>query len=425
MAGSNLVEQLRERGLIAQVTDEVALGERLAEGPIALYCGFDPTADSLHLGHLVPLLCLKRFQLAGHKPVALVGGATGLIGDPSFKADERKLNTAETVQEWVGKIRQQVAPFLDFECGANSAILANNYDWFGPMNVLTFLRDIGKHFSVNQMINREAVKQRLTRADSGISFTEFSYNLLQGYDFACLNEQHGVSLQIGGSDQWGNIVSGIDLTRRLHQNQVFGLTVPLITKADGTKFGKTESGAVWLDPKKTSPYKFYQFWLNTADADVYRFLKFFTFLDIATINALEEEDRNSGKAPRAQHVLAEEVTALVHGQTGLLAARRITQSLFSGALDELTEADLAQLAQDGMPSIELAADTDLQQALVNAELTPSRSQAKTAITSKAIAINGERQENPDYRFADSDRLFGRYTLLRRGKKNYCLIRWQD
>jgi tyrosyl-tRNA synthetase len=425
MAVGNLVEQLRERGLIAQVTDEVALAERLAEGPVALYCGFDPTADSLHLGHLVPLLCLKRFQLAGHKPVALVGGATGLIGDPSFKAAERKLNTAETVQEWVEKIRQQVAPFLDFECGSNSAILANNYDWFGPMNVLTFLRDIGKHFSVNQMINREAVKQRLERADSGISYTEFSYNLLQGYDFACLNEQHGVSLQIGGSDQWGNIVSGIDLTRRLHQNHVFGLTVPLITKADGTKFGKTESGAVWLDPKKTSPYKFYQFWLNTADADVYRFLKFFTFLDIATINALEEEDRNSGKAPRAQHVLAEEVTALVHGQTGLLAARRITQSLFSGALDELTEADLAQLAQDGMPSVELTADADLQQALVNAELTPSRSQAKTAITSKAIAINGERQENPDYRFTDSDRLFGRYTLLRRGKKNYCLIRWQD
>ncbi|HAV7019467.1 TPA: tyrosine--tRNA ligase [Escherichia coli] len=295
MASSNLIKQLQERGLVAQVTDEEALAERLAQGPIALYCGFDPTADSLHLGHLVPLLCLKRFQQAGHKPVALVGGATGLIGDPSFKAAERKLNTEETVQEWVDKIRKQVAPFLDFDCGENSAIAANNYDWFGNMNVLTFLRDIGKHFSVNQMINKEAVKQRLNREDQGISFTEFSYNLLQGYDFACLNKQYGVVLQIGGSDQWGNITSGIDLTRRLHQNQVFGLTVPLITKADGTKFGKTEGGAVWLDPKKTSPYKFYQFWINTADADVYRFLKFFTFMSIEEINALEEEDKNSGK----------------------------------------------------------------------------------------------------------------------------------
>ncbi len=243
-----------------------------------------------------------------------MGGATGLIGDPSFKAAERKLNTKDTVQEWVDKIRKQVAPFLDFDCGDNSAIAANNYDWFGGMNVLTFLRDIGKHFSVNQMINKEAVKQRLNRDDQGISFTEFSYNLLQGYDFACLNKLHGVALQIGGSDQWGNITSGIDLTRRLHQKQVFGLTVPLITKADGTKFGKTEGGAVWLDPKKTSPYKFYQFWINTADADVYRFLKFFTFMDIEDINALEEEDKNSGKAPRAQYVLAEEVTRLVHGR---------------------------------------------------------------------------------------------------------------
>ena len=338
MASSNLIKQLQERGLVAQVTDEEALAERLAQGPIALYCGFDPTADSLHLGHLVPLLCLKRFQQAGHKPVALVGGATGLIGDPSFKAAERKLNTEDTVQEWVDKIRKQVAPFLDFDCGDNSAIAANNYDWFGSMNVLTFLRDIGKHFSVNQMINKEAVKQRLNRDDQGISFTEFSYNLLQGYDFACLNKLHGVALQIGGSDQWGNITSGIDLTRRLHQNQVFGLTVPLITKADGTKFGKTEGGAVWLDPKKTSPYKFYQFWINTADADVYRFLKFFTFMDIAEINALEEEDKNSGKAPRAQYVLAEQVTRLVHGEEGLEAAKRITESLFNGNLSDLSEA---------------------------------------------------------------------------------------
>ncbi|SEQ47913.1 tyrosyl-tRNA synthetase [Rosenbergiella nectarea] len=423
MTSSNLIQQLQERGLIAQVTDEKALSERLAQGPIALYCGFDPTADSLHLGHLVPLLCLKRFQDAGHKPVALVGGATGLIGDPSFKAAERKLNTEDTVQEWVEKIRRQVSPFLEFDCGENSAIAANNYDWFGGMNVLTFLRDIGKHFSVNQMINKEAVKQRLNREDQGISYTEFSYNLLQGYDFACLNKQYGVALQIGGSDQWGNITSGIDLTRRMHQNQVFGLTVPLITKSDGTKFGKTEGGAVWLDPIKTSPYKFYQFWINTADADVYRFLKLFTFMSIDEINALEAEDQQSGKAPRAQYVLAEEVTRMVHGESGLEAAKRITQSLFAGTLSDLTASDFAQLAQDGMPTISLSAEADLQQALVSAELVPSRGQARTMISSKAVSVNGAKQEDAEYRFTDSDKLHGRFTLLRRGKKHYCLIDW--
>lgn len=424
MASSNLIKQLQERGLVAQVTDEEALAERLAQGPIVLYCGFDPTADSLHLGHLVPLLCLKRFQEAGHKPIALVGGATGLIGDPSFKAAERKLNTEDIVQEWVEKIRKQVAHFLDFACGDNAAIVANNYDWFGSMNVLTFLRDIGKHFSVNQMINKEAVKQRLNRDDVGISFTEFSYNLLQGYDFASLNERHDVVLQIGGSDQWGNIVSGIDLTRRLHQNQAWGLTVPLITKSDGTKFGKTEGSSVWLDPKKTSPFKFYQFWINAADADVYRFLKFFTFLPLDEINALEEEDKNSGVAPRAQYVLAEQVTRLVHGEVGLLAAKRITESLFSGSLSALSENDFEQLAQDGVPVVVLESGADLQQALVDSELQPSRGQARKTIVSNGITINGEKQSDPEYTFSDVDHLFGRYTLLRRGKKNYCLVCWK-
>lgn len=424
MSSINLIKQLQERGLVAQVTDEDALAERLAQGPISLYCGFDPTADSLHLGHLVPLLCLKRFQLAGHKPVALVGGATGLIGDPSFKATERKLNTSDTVQEWVDKIRNQVSPFLDFDCGKNSASLANNYDWFGQMDVLTFLRDIGKHFSVNQMISKEAVKQRLNRDDVGISFTEFAYNLLQAYDFANLNSEHGVELQIGGSDQWGNITSGIDLTRRFNQKQVFGMTVPLITKADGTKFGKTEGGAVWLDPKKTSPYKFYQFWINTADADAYRFLKFFTFMELDEIAALEEEDKNSGKAPRAQYILAEKVTELVHGAQGLAAARRITDSLFSGAVADLTEADIEQLAQDGMPTIELTEGADLQQALVDAQLVPSRGQARTTISSNAVSINGQKQAEPMYVFSTEDRLFNRFTLFRRGKKNDCLIIWK-
>ena len=420
----DVIKQLQERGLIAQVTDETALTEQIMQGPIALYCGFDPTADSLHLGHLVPLLCLKRFQLAGHKPVALVGGATGLIGDPSFKAVERKLNTQDTVQDWADKIKQQVSPFLDFDSDDNAAIVANNYDWFGSMNVLDFLRDIGKFFSVNQMIAKESVKQRIDREDQGISFTEFSYSLLQSYDFASLNKQHKVVLQIGGSDQWGNITAGIDLTRRLNQQQVYGLTVPLITKSDGTKFGKTESGAVWLDPKKTSPYKFYQFWINTADSDVYRFLKFFTFMSLDAINALEEEDKNSGVAPRAQQVLAEEVTKLVHGEQGLIAAKRITESLFSGSLKSLSQDDFAQLEQDGMPTVLLNTDADLQQALVNADLAPSRGQARTMIESNAISINGEKQSTADYKFSESDRLFGRYTLLRRGKKYYCLLIWQ-
>lgn len=421
----DVIKQLQERGLIAQVTDEKALTEQIMKGPISLYCGFDPTADSLHLGHLVPLLCLKRFQLAGHKPIALVGGATGLIGDPSFKAVERKLNTQDTVQEWADKIKNQVSPFLDFNCGNNSAIVANNYDWFGGMNVLAFLRDIGKYFSVNQMIAKESVKQRIDREDQGISFTEFSYSLLQSYDFASLYKQHQVILQIGGSDQWGNITAGIDLTRRLHQQQVYGLTVPLITKSDGTKFGKTESGAVWLDPKKTSPYKFYQFWINTADADVYRFLKFFTFMPLNAIDALEEEDKNSGKAPRAQYVLAEEVTKLVHGEKGLSAAKRITESLFSGSLKDLSKEDIEQLEQDGMPIVQLTSDADLQQALVNAGLAPSRGQARTLIESNAISINGEKQSIADYKFNDNDRLFQRYTLLRRGKKYYCLLTWNS
>ena len=292
------------------------------------------------------------------------------------------------------------------------------------MNVLTFLRDIGKYFSVNAMINKESVKQRIDRDEVGISFTEFSYSLLQSYDFACLNKSHNVVLQIGGSDQWGNITGGIDLTRRLHQKQVYGLTVPLITKSDGTKFGKTESGAVWLDPKKTSPYKFYQFWINTADADVYRFLKFFTFMSLNEIDALEQEDKNSGVAPRAQYVLAEEVTRLVHGEEGLNAAKRITESLFSGRLSDLSQADLEQLAQDGMPTLDVESDVDLQQAIVNAQFAPSRGQARTMIESNAISINGERNTTTDYRFSDNDKLFNRYTLLRRGKKYYCLLIWR-
>ena len=349
---SELLDDLRARDLIFQVAGEDAIDEWLSAAPRTLYCGFDPTADSLHIGSLVPLLVLRRFQAAGHRPIALVGGATGLIGDPSFKAAERQLNTPEVVADWVAKIREQVSQFIDFE-GDDPALVVNNLDWMAHFNVLDFLRDIGKHFSVNNMIGKESVRQRLDREGAGISFTEFSYMILQSFDFAELYHRHGCGLQIGGSDQWGNITGGIDLTRRLHGGQAFGLTLPLVTKADGTKFGKTESGTVWLDARRTSPYAFYQFWLSTADADVYRFLHYFTFLPVAEIDAIERADAERTGRPEAQRILAREVTQLVHGDEGLSAAMRITEALFSGDAAALDETDLQQLALDGLPSSQL------------------------------------------------------------------------
>ena len=424
MYQSALLRDLHARGLIAQITDAAALDELLDKTSVTLYCGFDPTADSLHLGHLVPVLLLKRFQQAGHTPIALVGGATGMIGDPSFKATERKLNTPDIIAGWVDKIRGQVAPFLDFN-GANAAIMANNFDWFGSMGALDFLRDIGKHFSVNAMIKKESVQQRINRDEQGISYTEFSYSLLQGYDFSELNRRHNCVLQIGGSDQWGNITAGADLTRRLNQKHVFGLTLPLVTKSDGTKFGKTESGAVWLDGRKTSPYAFYQFWLNTADADVYKFLRYFTFLSVAEIEAIEAADRDSGKKPEAQRILAEQATELVHGKAALEAAQRISQSLFSGSVDALTESDFEQLAQDGVPGVALESSAGgLIDALVAAGLAKSKSEARGFLQSGSVTVNGAKVDTLDYRFTDTDRRFGRFTLLRRGKKNYAMLRWE-
>ncbi|MXP56202.1 tyrosine--tRNA ligase [Pantoea sp. Mhis] len=424
MFNSNILQQLQERESIVQLTNEKELVEQLQKGPIVLYCGFDPTADSLHVGHLVPLICLKRFQQAGHKPIVVIGGATGMIGDPSFKATERKLNSIENINNWVKNISNQIKLFLNFDCGSNSAIIVNNYDWFGNMDLLSFLRNIGKYFSVNQIINRDAVKQRLNREGYGISFTEFSYNLLQAYDFAELHKRYGVVLQIGGTDQWGNIIAGIELTRRLYQHKAWGLTLPLITKFDGTKFGKTEQGSVWLDAKKTSPYKFYQFWINTADADVYRLLKLFSFMYVVDINDLELKDKNINQTPQAQYILAEQITRLVHGELGLIAAKRITHNLFYGNLTNMTESDFEQLKQDGMPVITLSSNSNLQQALIIATMASSRSQARTMISSNAITINGKKQSNIEYSFSKEDKLFKRFTLLRRGKKFYCLINWQ-
>ena len=429
-----IIQDLQSRGLIAQTTDIEALDALLNEQKIALYCGFDPTADSLHIGHLLPVLALRRFQQAGHTPIALVGGATGMIGDPSFKAVERSLNSAETVAGWVESIRNQLKPFLSFE-GENAAIMANNADWFGSMNCLDFLRDIGKHFSVNAMLNKESVKQRIERDDVGISFTEFAYSLLQGYDFAELNKRHGAVLEIGGSDQWGNITAGIDLTRRLNQKQVFGLTLPLVTKSDGTKFGKTEGGAVWLNAKKTSPYQFYQFWLKVADADVYKFLKYFTFLSIEEIDAIKAKDKASGTKPEAQRILAEEMTRLIHGEPALQAAQRISESLFAEDQSHLTESDFEQLALDGLPAFEVSDDLNVVEALVKTGLASSNKEARGFVNSKAVLLNGQAAEvnNPNhaaerpddaYLLTDAHKRFGKYTIVRRGKRNHALLVWK-
>lgn len=430
----SVIQDLQSRGLIAQTTDIEALDALLNEQKISLYCGFDPTADSLHIGHLLPVLALRRFQQAGHTPIALVGGATGMIGDPSFKAVERSLNSAETVAGWVESIRNQLKPFLSFE-GENAAIMANNADWFGSMNCLDFLRDIGKHFSVNAMLNKESVKQRIERDDVGISFTEFAYSLLQGYDFAELNKRHGAVLEIGGSDQWGNITAGIDLTRRLNQKQVFGLTLPLVTKSDGTKFGKTEGGAVWLNAKKTSPYQFYQFWLKVADADVYKFLKYFTFLSIEEIDAIEAKDQASGTKPEAQRILAEEMTRLIHGEAALQAAQRISESLFAEDQSHLTESDFEQLALDGLPAFEVSDDLNVVEALVKTGLASSNKEARGFVNSKAVLLNGQAAElnNPNhaaerpddaYLLTDAHKRFGKYTIVRRGKRNHALLVWK-
>lgn len=430
----SVIQDLQSRGLIAQTTDIEALDALLNEQKISLYCGFDPTADSLHIGHLLPVLALRRFQQAGHTPIALVGGATGMIGDPSFKAAERSLNSAETVAGWVESIRNQLTPFLSFE-GDNAAIMANNADWFGSMNCLDFLRDIGKHFSVNAMLNKESVKQRIERDDVGISFTEFAYSLLQGYDFAELNKRHGAVLEIGGSDQWGNITAGIDLTRRLNQKQVFGLTLPLVTKSDGTKFGKTEGGAVWLNAKKTSPYQFYQFWLKVADADVYKFLKYFTFLSIEEIDAIEAKDKASGTKPEAQRILAEEMTRLIHGEEALAAAQRISESLFAEDQSRLTESDFEQLALDGRPTFEVSESLNVVETLVKTGLASSNKEARGFVNSKAVLLNGKpaeannpnhAAEKPDdaYMLTDEHKRFGKYTIVRRGKRNHALLVWK-
>ena len=431
LSGKKLVMQLEQRGLIAQYSGDENLAAHL-DVSRTLYCGFDPTADSLHIGSLVPLLMLKRFQEAGHRPIILVGGSTGLIGDPSFKAEERKLNSPEIVAGWVEKIRHQTSQFVDFdESLPNGAIIVNNLDWTAGIDVLDFLRDVGKHFSINSMIQKESVKQRLQRDGGGISFTEFSYSLLQSLDFAELNRRYNCTLQIGGSDQWGNIVGGIDLTRRQNQSQCFGLTSPLITKADGSKFGKTESGTVWLNAGKTSPYSFYQFWLNVADEDVYKFLRYFTFLSLEEIEGIERSDRDSDKKPEAQQILAREVTELVHGKLGVEAALRISDALFSGDPNKLSKKDFEQMCQDGISSSSVDEEGLLQkpltQILTDCGMVKAGREVKDALGRHSVFVNGIPQGNSDNMkareiFSKERALHGRFFMVRLGKKKYHLFK---
>lgn len=420
---TNVIADLDSRGLISQLAGGDMLRNHLADSSRTVYCGFDPTAESLHIGSLVPLLALRRFQLAGHSPIALVGGATGLIGDPSFKTAERQLNSADIVANWVERLKPQLAQFLDFAAKSNPAVLANNLDWTQNVNILSFLRDIGKHFSINAMIQKESVKQRIDREGDGISYTEFSYMILQSHDFAELNKRYGCTVQIGGSDQWGNITGGIDLTRRLNQEQVFGATLPLVTKADGSKFGKTESGTIWISPKFTSPYSFYQFWLNTADADVYKYLKYFTFIEINEISEIQISDQRSNTKPEAQGILAAAVTELVHGKEGLQAARRISEALFTGEISKLTGSDLKQLELDGLPCSQMSGSVSgIIEALVITGLAKSNKMAREFITNNAVSVNGELVTSHEFALHSEKALQGKYFVLRRGKKLFHLVK---
>ncbi|EFM12970.1 tyrosyl-tRNA synthetase [Paenibacillus curdlanolyticus YK9] len=417
----DLLEDLEYRGLVHQVTHREGLHEKLQKEPITLYCGFDPTADSLHIGSLLPILCLMRFQKAGHNPIALVGGGTGLIGDPSGRTSERSLNTDETVASWTASLQRQLSRFLDFDTQANPAKLVSNYDWLASMNIISFLRDVGKYFTVNYMLAKDSVDSRLA---NGISFTEFSYMIMQAYDFSVLREQHDCALQIGGSDQWGNITAGLDLIGKLGGGESFGLTMPLVTKSDGKKFGKSESGAIWLDSSKTSVYTFYQFWINTDDSDVIKFLKYFTFLSRERIAELEAELQAHPEKRAAQRELAREVTRLVHGADALASAEKITEALFSGDVTQLNEAELVE-ALEGMPTVVLAdEEIALMDLLIAAKAAPSKRQARQDIESGAVYINGERNTAVDAVLTKEQRLHNQYLVLRRGKKNYYLVRFE-
>ena len=421
----SILEELTSRGLVADCTDTAELTKRLAS-PTTLYCGFDPTADSLHVGNLVPLLALRRFQLLGHHAIALAGGATGSIGDPSGKSQERQLLTSEVLDHNIAKVKVQLAKLLDFETPQNPARLMDNASWTIGISYLSFLRDIGKHFSVNQMIAKESVRARMEDRETGISYTEFSYMLLQAFDFYVLCRDHGCELQIGGSDQWGNITAGIELSRKKLGKTVYGLTLPLITNADGSKFGKTVAGAIWLDPQRTSVYKFYQFWVNTDDRDVIRYLKFFTFLTLDEISALEKQHVENPGARAAHKALARAVTDLIHGPSATTEAIRASEILFGGELTGISEATFADIVGE-VPTKEIprslleGAGLPLVELLVLAGLCPSKGQARKDVEGGGVNINNERETNFQRLVTPNELLFDKHCLLRKGKKNYVVV----
>lgn len=417
----NLIEDLRWRGLVAQSTDEKALVEALKK-PITLYIGFDPTAPSLHVGNLVVLLVLRRFQLAGHNPIALVGGATGLVGDPSGRNDERTLNSSDVVEGWVKGIRKQVSAFLDFDTSKNPAVVVNNLDWTSPLSAIAFLRDVGKHFSVNQMLSKESVAARLEAG--GISYTEFSYQVLQSYDFLELFRRNSCTLQLGGSDQWGNIVAGLDLIRRVESGTGHALTVPLLAKSDGSKFGKTAAGSVWLDPAMTSPYAFFQFWLNTEDKDIINFLKLFSFKTHDEISALERSHNENPGLRGAHRELARELTTLVHGAQTTARVENAAKALFGqGDLTELDEATLASaLAELPRTTVsqtqEIPSWVDL---LAATGVVDSKSAARRVVKDGGAYLNNEKVVSEDYAPTKSQFLCGKYAVLRKGKRDLAAV----
>ena len=415
----HIFDELKERGLVFQTTDEDALRKALAEGNVSFYSGYDPTADSLHLGHLVPILVMKHLQLAGHKPYALVGGATGLIGDPSFKDTERSLQTKDTVEGWVRSIQAQVSRFLDFENGDNKAEMVNNYDWFSDISFIDFLRDVGKYFTVNYMMSKESVKKRI---ETGISYTEFAYQIMQGYDFFELNRQYGVTLQIGGSDQWGNMTAGTELLRRKADKTAHVITVPLITDATGKKFGKSEGNAVWLNADKTSPYEMYQFWMNVMDADAVRFLKIFTLLPLDEIEEIGKQFEAAPHERLAQKILAREVVTFVHGEKAYKEALNITEQLFAGNIKNLSVKELKQGLR-GVPNYQVKANDNLNivELLVTAGVVNSKRQAREDVQNGAIYVNGDRIQDLDYTLTDADKLENKLTVIRRGKKKYFVL----
>ena len=421
----NILQELEWRGLVADCTERAELEKRLAAGPITLYVGFDPTADSLHVGSLVPLLALRRFQLAGHHSIALAGGATGSIGDPSGKTAERQLLTKEVLDANIAGIKEQLKKMLDFETPTNPARLMDNADWTAPLSYLQFLRDIGKHFSVNMMVAKESVRARMEDREAGISYTEFSYMLLQALDFYHLRKEFNCELQVGGSDQWGNITAGIDLCRKKLGAHVFGLTLPLITNADGSKFGKSVAGAVWIDAKKTSVYRFYQFWVRVDDRDVIRYLKYFTFLSQEEIAALEKQHQEKPEARVAHKALAKEMTDLLHGPSATAEVIRASEILFGGGLEGISEETFNDIVGEvptrQIERARLDPPMPLVELLVHAGLCPSKGQARKDIEGGGIYINNEREGGFQRTVSTKDLLFNRHLLLRKGKRNYVVV----